>query len=253
MTYDQESRLGAEDEELDLLCAKSIESSVSTILDTVEQVRNTVLEIWIQNANLQKHGVSKKDLAILQASVKQLILAADVHINGAGFVAAPDVLSDAKLYLEWWRQAAKPGSFIPLKVNLDEQSDTFYDYPNMPWFYKPRDEGTGHVIGPYVDMLGVDMYICTFSLPVYYDDIFLGIAGADVPLNNLEPVVIPHLMKLSKQAVLVNDDFRVISSNTSKWLVGDFLSSFQLSRSSNCHMISLDHSVENWRLIVFKE
>ncbi|MFC3285910.1 cache domain-containing protein [Litchfieldella rifensis] len=253
MTYDKKLGVSSEDEEIIRLCAKSIESSVSTILHTVEQVRNTVLEIWRNKPNLQKQGVSKKDLATLQTSVKKLISVAEVHINGAGFVVAPDILSDARLYLEWWRQGAKPGNFIPLKVNLDEHSDTFYDYPNMPWFYKPRDEEAGHVIGPYVDMLGVDMYICTFSLPVYYSDVFLGIAGADVPLNNLEPVVIPHLMRLHKPAVLANDDFRVISSNTSRWLVGDFLMSFQLSRSSNSQMISLDHSVENWRLVVFEE
>lgn len=239
------------DDESILDCAGSIESSLSAILEAVEFIRTTVIEVWVRAADA-KRSVSRKDLALLQDMVKQKISGASVRINGAGFVAAPGVLSDANLYLEWWMQGAKPGNFIPLKVNLNESSETFYDYPNMPWFYKPREEGVGHVIGPYVDILGIDMYICTFSLPVYFEGRFLGIAGADVPLNNLESIVIPHLMRLDSTAVLVNDDYRIIASNSSRWLVGDFLSSSQLARATHRQVIALDHSVESWCLIICK-
>ncbi|MCK0745962.1 cache domain-containing protein [Chromohalobacter nigrandesensis] len=229
-------------------CAKNIEESVYVIVNTAEKVRDDIIRLW-GLAERQRQQVLKKDLAELQGTVKRLLSETNVQINGAGFVVAPNVLADTRLHLEWWRDGVKPGHVIPLRVNLDEGGDTFYDYPNMPWFYKPRCEGVGHVIGPYVDMMGVDMYICTFSLPIVYDGQFLGIAGADVPLNNLEAVVTPHLVEQNQPLILVNDDLRVIASNSSRYLVGEFFKPFSHSSSQSYYYITLGHSVESWRLV----
>lgn len=229
-------------------CAKDIEASLFTIINTVEKVRDDVLRLW-DVAIRQRSHVLKKDLSELQATVRGLLLESDVQINGAGFVAAPGALADANLHLEWWREGMKPGHFIPLKVNLNEGGDTFYDYPGMPWFYKPEREGVGHVIGPYVDMMGVDMYICTFSLPIIHGQAFIGIAGADVPLNTLEAVVVPHLMGYEDPIILVNDDLRIISSNSPAYLVGEFFRPHRHSGRQSYYHIDLGHSVESWRLV----
>ncbi len=229
-------------------CARGIERSVSVIINTVEKVREDVFRLWAFGERKRSH-VKRKDLAELQGTVRRLLAEADVHINGAGFVVAPDVLADARLHLEWWREGVKPGHVIPLKVNLDEGGDTFYDYPNMPWFHKPQAEGVGHVIGPYVDIMGIDMYICTFSLPIVYDDRFLGIAGADVPLSNIEAVVTRHLVEQDRPLILVNDDMRIIASSSSSYVVGDFFKPHAYSGSQSCYHITLDQSVESWRLV----
>jgi hypothetical protein len=229
-------------------CAGNIESSVSVIINTVEKVRADVIRLW-GLAQRQRRRVARRDLAELQGTVKRLLAETDVQINGAGFVVAPGVLADARMHLEWWREGIKPGHVIPLKVNLDEGGDTFYDYPNMPWFYKPQRERVGHVIGPYVDIMGIDMYICTFSLPIVYEGQFLGIAGADVPLSNLEAVVAPHLVEKNRSLVLVNDDLRVIASNSSKCLVGNFFQPHAQSGTQSYYYITLENFVESWRLV----
>ncbi|WP_148253448.1 cache domain-containing protein [Aidingimonas lacisalsi] len=248
MTRDDFVYGGAAGDETVRACARNIEASLSVIIDTVEKVRDDVMCLW-GLAERQRQQVLRKDLAELQGTVKRLLAETDVQINGAGFVVAPDALADARMHLEWWREGVKPGHVIPLKVNLNEGGDTFYDYPNMPWFYKPQSERVGHVIGPYVDMMGVDMYICTFSLPILYDDQFLGIAGADVPLNNLEAVVTPHLVEQQQPLILVNDDLRVIASNSSRYLVGDFFKPYSYSGTQAYYYITLGHSVESWRLV----
>lgn len=246
----RDGRVYSEDRSGDSIreCARNIESSVSVIINTVEKVREDVLRLWQQALRRRRH-VTRRDLGELQETVKRLLSEADVQINGAGFVVAPDVLADARLHLEWWREGVKAGHVIPLKVNLDEEGDTFYDYPNMPWFHKPQAEGVGHVIGPYVDIMGIDMYIFTFSLPIVYDDRFLGIAGADVPVGNLEAVVTRHLVEQNHPLVLVNDDMRVIASNSSEYLVGEFFKPYAYSGSQSRYYIRLDHSVESWRLV----
>lgn len=248
MTRDDFSYGGAGSDDTIRACARDIEASVFVIINAVEKVRDDVIRLWGE-ADRQRQQVLRKDLTELQGTVKRLLSETDVQINGAGFVVAPDVLADARMHLEWWREGVKPGHVIPLKVNLNEGGDTFYDYPNMPWFYKPQVERVGHVIGPYVDMMGVDMYICTFSLPILYGDQFLGIAGADVPLNNLEAVVTPHLVQLDQPLILVNDDLRVIASNSSRYLVGEFFKPYACSGYQSCYYITLGHSVESWRLV----
>ena len=41
-------------------------------------------------------------------------------------------------------------------------------------------------MGPYVDALGTDCYLLTFTAPVLSGGVFLGVVGADVPVSRFE-------------------------------------------------------------------
>jgi hypothetical protein len=149
--------------------------------------------------------------------------------DGAGIVAAPDVVSGKHRHLEWWQRTAagEAGggeSFARIRLNLDPESIDLYDYLDMDWFTVPRLERRRCVYGPYVDFSGADRYVLAMTAPVVDAGEFLGVAGADVLMSRLEPELLAVLRAVSAPAVLVTAERRVIAANTPHWISGTRLS-----------------------------
>jgi hypothetical protein len=68
--------------------------------------------------------------------------------------------------------------------------------------------------------------VFTFADPVRRDGVFLGVAGADVAVQNIEPALLGALAPLGEDAVLVGQDRRVVTANSAQWPVGARLKSF---------------------------
>jgi hypothetical protein len=169
--------------------------------------------------------VSAKDLESLTATVHERLDVTPVLI-GCGVVAAPDLLSDRGLHVVWWERGMLGGVPKRLVLDLDDGAEDSYDYPSMPWFTTPRDEDRRAVFGPYVDYRGANRYVYTFAVPVRADGAFLGVAGADVSVQTLEPVLLAALKPLAADAVVVSADRRVVVANSARWAVGSRLKSF---------------------------
>ncbi|WP_067394315.1 cache domain-containing protein [Streptomyces thermogriseus] len=203
--------------ELDTLLA-GVRRLLTEVFDRLEKVADDV--IGRRRAALADHGSFRvPDLAgikptlIEQASEQQ---AAD----GFGFLVAAGVLPDRDRHIEWWQRGST--GFVQLRLNLDPTSVDVYEYFEMEWFAAGRDHGRRAVHGPYVDYFGADRYIFTFALPVV-DEIFLGVAGADLQVRGFEPRLLAALRETTHDAVLVGPERRVIAANTSRWLVGSRL------------------------------
>lgn len=169
------------------------------------------------------------------AELREVILAElngrATPLHGAGLVLAPDALTDRGLHLEWWRSADKTGS-APQKTRFDlnPDSDYYYDYSTMEWFVMPRDRDTRWVAGPYLDYTGVNLYVCTFAVPVRSSaGAFLGIAGADVTLAALDATLMPALRAGARPVALVNAEGRVIVGNHADYVTGSRLKRADMS------------------------
>lgn len=127
--------------------------------------------------------------------------------SGAGVITAPDVLSDASLWLEWWWTSA---SAAPerLRVNLDPDAPDFYDYTTAAWYTGARESGEPQAFGPYVDHFCTGDYTITLSVPVLAGGRFVGVAAADVLVSSLERQIVPAL----GPRALLSADGRVIAS-----------------------------------------
>jgi hypothetical protein len=167
--------------------------------------------------------------------------------DGAGVVAAPGVVSGRERHLEWWqRSAAGDGSadaYSRIRLNLDPESIDLYDYLVMDWFTVPQAEGRRYVYGPFIDFSGADRSILAMTIPIFapvggnggngeagradgesngrsrYGE-FLGVAGADIRMSQLEPALLAILRPLACPAVLATAERRVIAANTARWIVG---------------------------------
>ncbi|MGK2866444.1 MAG: hypothetical protein ACSLFA_07330, partial [Mycobacterium sp.] len=61
------------------------------------------------------------------------------------------------------------------------------------------------------------------TIPVIADGTFLGVAGADLVVGDVERRLIEVLRHSDEDAVVVNTERRVIAANTPRWLVGSRL------------------------------
>lgn len=173
------------------------------------------------------------DLTALRPIVLDTLGGVDGLVVGAGFIAAPHVLDDQELGVEWWMRgsgdAGAPAdsdtSVAPtrLRISLDPASDHFLDYTRQSWFTVPRDTGHRHITGPYVDYLCTDEYTLTFSVPVMPGGRFAGIVGSDVVVREFERVLARRLRDLPGKAALVNTQGRVIVSNNPRRAAGSLV------------------------------
>lgn len=192
---------------------------VNSIYRSLTVIGDQLLAVWA-TVDAGK-GPRSAALAPIKATVVEQLSARGSLFNGAGVVMAEGILVDRERYLEWWRDDAGDHQLRRLVVNLDPRSAYYYDYSAMEWFVIPRDRDEAWVYGPYLDYAGAELYICTFAIPVRTaDGTFLGIAGADVPVAEIELRLWPQLRAAGNSTVLVNPDGRVIVGNDPEYTTG---------------------------------
>lgn len=200
--------------------ASSISAAIEEIFATVAEVRRTTLACHEAVASSGR-VFSDADVSGLAPGFVDLLLAPGQVAVGLGIILEPGTLATHPLRLEWWQHAPGRDAPVALEVDLHPDSVGFYDYIAADWFAVPRLTRARHVVGPYVDVHGTDRYLLTFTMPIEVDGRFLGVAGADVPVTRFESVVLRQLG--SSEAVLANEEGRVVVSTSSRWLTGCLL------------------------------
>ncbi|RJG11121.1 histidine kinase [Pseudomonas cavernicola] len=228
-------------------CADSINASIGNVFDQLTILANEVVEIWRREAALGKKP-SSKDLAVLKPKIDAQLQGPKSCIHGTGVVLEPGELEDCEMYLEWWRMGSA-GKVVPMTLNFNRRSESFYNYQSMQWFARPKATGSNVVVGPYVDLYGADMYIMTFSLPIHVDGRFVGIAGADIALHRFERILLSSLIKMENEALIVSEEGRVIAANTANWTVGDMAHHAMNRQETGCRVIELGEAAAHWSLV----
>lgn len=105
---------------------------------------------------------------------------------GAGYVAAPDALTDHALHLAWWQGEEQK----LLGASDSPASGAPFDYTLREWYRTPEQTARRHITGPYVDYVCTDEYVLTCTAPVLLDGRMYGVAGADVLVETLETTLL---------------------------------------------------------------
>ncbi|WP_010204358.1 cache domain-containing protein [Salinibacterium sp. PAMC 21357] len=141
----------------------------------------------------------------------------EVHVYGAGFIAAVGLLTDERNHLSWW-QGDDPKRLLLAAQSVNKEH---IDYSELEWFRVPMETGRGHVAGPYVDYLCSDEYTITIAAPVHIDGTFVGVAGLDLLIDSVERQLLPKLAELGDKVTLVNSVGRVVISTDPRHATGD--------------------------------
>jgi hypothetical protein len=197
--------------------AAQVGGALEAVFETVAATRAETEALLGRVAAEGRRPVSA-DLAALRPGL-HVHLTREELVSGVGFVAAPGLLTDVPVWLEWWQSGAD-GDVRPLLLDLDPGQSAYSDYTHWDWFALPRDTGRRAVAGPYVDYLCSDEYSLTLSEPVLIQGRFAGVAAADVYLRHFETAVLPLLRRLPRPARLVNARGRVAASADPAHLAG---------------------------------
>ena len=162
-------------------------------------------------------GRLREDYLSPVATMVRTTLANEPLFAGFGFVADTDVVEGESHFMLWWQVRGSGAS--RLRLNLDPSSPDHYDYQSMPWFTSAREERRRVVHGPYVDYSGSELFTLTVTAPVIDGDDFLGVTGADLNFLELERRLVGVLRRAGTDACVVNDEGRVIATNTARWVV----------------------------------
>ena len=203
--------------------ARRVEQVVRTVLDAVFDDVRTLRTVLATGGPLTPSRIDA--LAPLLAD---LLRRPEQLAVGAGVILEPDLLPYQPLRLEWWQLL--DGNLVPLNADLNRECLGFYDYAGADWFSVPRRTGRPHVLGPYVDVHGTQHYTLTLTLPVQVGDTFVGVAGADVPLQRFEARVL-SLVAPADDFVLTNAEHRVVLSTSAGTPPGSLFPPSERSRA----------------------
>ena len=141
----------------------------------------------------------------------------ELPVYGAGFIAALDWLADARSHLAWW-QGADRAKLVLASQSVNKE---LIDYSELEWYRVPQATGHPHVAGPYVDYLCSDEYTITVAAPVDLDGEFVGVAGLDLLIDQVERDLLPRLRAFGDDISIVNGVGRVLLSTSARRETGD--------------------------------
>ncbi|MFR9753048.1 cache domain-containing protein [Nocardia sp. 004] len=211
----------------DFAAPVTIGALTAAVTELVDEVYSSLAEIgaaltilWDRLTERLGSAPGASDVAPLRETIADELARHEKLFNGAGVVLADSVLEDRPRHVEWWLPDVK-GGLRRLLLELNPDSEYFYDYTGMDWFVVPRDQGRRWVHGPYLDYACTDEYVCTFAIPVTSGSgTFLGVAGADVPVTAIEAALLPCFQAFDQRVVLVNSEGRVIIGTDPEFTTG---------------------------------
>lgn len=202
--------------------ANALTSWTNGVSTEIGELSRNVASLLEQNL-VGKSKVNKAALAGLD-KLSQEFLAKNAFAVGAGTFFAHETVEEGGPALEWWSRKGS-GAVGRLDFDLTPGSNRFYDYEKLPFFSTAASTGEQTLWGPYIDYLGFEEYILTFTAPFSVHGTFTGVAGCDIRIKDLEPLIMPHLRVIPGDAALVNASNRVILGNSGTYLVGERIKS----------------------------
>ncbi|PYI64268.1 GntR family transcriptional regulator [Arthrobacter livingstonensis] len=213
--------------------ANALTSWINGVSTEIEKLSRNVATRLEKNL-VDKSKVDKTALVGLDALTREF-LTRNTFAVGAGAFFATDAVEEGSRTVEWWSRQ-ESGAIGRLDFDLTPGSQRYYDYEKLPFFSTAATTGKQTLWGPYVDYLGFEEYVLTFAAPFSVRGTFAGVAGCDIRIKDLEPLIMPNLRGIASDAALVNASNRVILGNSGLYLVGERIK----PGSPDLHRMTLD-------------
>ena len=153
----------------------------------------------------------------------QTLLAAHPDLDGLGTALTHDA-EQGDGEVEWY--VIDSGHTLRRFVETRPSVAGYVDFRTMEWFRRPLETGRLEVVGPYVDSLRNDQYTITTALPVRVPGT-TGVLVADLLVARLERELLPGMLgfagSLGRPVLLVDDEWRVVLSTSSRMRCGSLL------------------------------
>jgi DNA-binding FadR family transcriptional regulator len=194
----------------------AVKSFAVSLVGTVAASMRTVEEAVQDGLNRAKRG--RLDELENVYDVARRNLKAMPALYGTGFVADPSYFGEPGSI--WCYLPSGPES--PQRFEY-EMGPEFYDYLTTPWWPAPDADDKVHATYAYIDALGTNQHVVTFTKRVTRAGKMAGVAAVDVLVSQLQAEFDPFLGPLPPNTCIVDQNEVVIATNTAS-LVGGFLS-----------------------------
>ncbi|CAG7599973.1 cache domain-containing protein [Leucobacter soli] len=141
-------------------------------------------------------------------------------VDGCGLIFAHSALGTDSGRLEWWVREDE-SRFARYSFGVVPGADRYYDYEQHEWFTRSFSEGRSAAVGPFIDYLGVEMYIMTLTVPAVVGGRRVGAVGTDIQIDDLERALLPTLLACDTEIALLSRRGNVLLSNSVDYLPGD--------------------------------
>jgi HAMP domain-containing protein len=121
--------------------------------------------------------------------------------------------------------ATRLGNYAPYyyrngkEIKYKSLSSTYYDYKKRDWFRMPTKTGKGLWGEPYYDEGGGNIYMVTYSVPIFRAGRKIGVATADIGLDNLIQKVQSLKIDNYGYALLLSNQRYIIAHPDKKFLL----------------------------------
>jgi hypothetical protein len=193
----------------------AIATALAPVLELARQEAGRFHALYDEVTARHDGTILREDLATLDEGFHALIGRFGHLLCGVGAVPARDVLADVSLWLQWWTNEPAGPTF--LQCDWDPRSPTFYDYPSAEWFREPTARLEPWTAGPFFDEGGTNIHLVTISAPVIVEGRAIGVAAADMRVDQIDALCRPALEGVGVSAALISRDGRVVSSNDPAW------------------------------------
>lgn len=183
----------------------------------IERVFTSIAEVRTQFVEIIEPYVQQaQPIQIPSTAREQLFQAATQHLeryasDGTGLIFQRELVAETSPALEWWIRDGE--EVLRQEFVNDPESPLFYDYEKLEWFRGGFGAEARTIAGPYIDYLGVNDYITTWTIPLIVGGATIGVVGLDLKVNTLEKFLMPTLLKASqRRAAVVNETSQILVS-----------------------------------------
>jgi hypothetical protein len=189
----------------------AIATALAPILELAREQAGRFHALYEEVTARRGGTILREDLETLDNGFHALIARYGHLLCGVGAVPARDVLADVSLWLQWWTNEPTGPTF--LECDWDPQSPSFYNYPEAEWFREPTARLEPWTAGPFFDEGGTNIHLVTISAPVLVEGKAIGVAAADMRVDQIDALCRPALARIGASAALVSRDGRIVSSS----------------------------------------
>jgi signal transduction histidine kinase len=140
-------------------------------------------------------------------------VASNPLVFGAALAFEPGEFSGRHLFGPYvYRQGKDLTEIVSTELDYD------YTQPEWDWWHLPRKALAGVWTEPYFDEGGGNIYMTTFSVPIFEDSHFIGVATIDIPLEPLKRLISSLQGDQGQRFLLLSAQKRILYSENASFI-----------------------------------
>lgn len=188
---------------------KSSSQEINTTLSQVAQSVDTLAEITIQSLDFNKFRTDQEYVETFTKALESVALECANNTEGAltYYIRYNPEFTEPTSGIFATRESADAEfqQLTPTDFSMYDPSDL----EHVGWYYIPVQNGEATWMDPYLNS-NINVYMISYVVPIYVDDISVGIVGMDIDFTSIETIVGNTTVYDTGAACLLNSQDQIV-------------------------------------------